>query len=163
MKKLLIIFFLTLTLSATAQKSKRDFKGDFVSYLDSLNIKEKVDTVNCFVLQIEVDSLDVINKINIFYEDSTGLRSIPEYKKSRLYSLTDLLKEEKNKPINLYGKKYVLPFVLGYFTGYDYEKIDKTRILTQRGIEQMVRLLNEAKTSRCELLTPVIVFIEHYD
>jgi hypothetical protein len=163
MKKILILFFITLTLSATAQKSKRDFKGDFVSYLDSLNIKEKVDAINCFVLQIEVDNADVINKINIFYEDSTGLRSIPANKSNNLYSRTDLLKDEKNKLINLSAKKYVLPFVLGYFTDYDYEKIDKTRILTSRGFEQMVRLLNAAKTSNSELLTPVIVFIEHYD
>jgi hypothetical protein len=163
MKKLLILFFITLTLSATAQKSKEDFKGDFVSYLDSLNIKEQVDEINIFVLQIEVDSVGLVDKINIFYEDSTGLRSIPANKPSRFYSLTDLLKGEKNKPINLSAKTYVMPFVLVYFTGYDYEKIDKTRILTSNGIEQMVRLLNAAKSSKSELLTPVIVFIEEYD
>ena len=163
MKKLLILFFITLTLSATAQKSNKDFKGDFVSYLDSLHIKEQVDEINIFVLQIEVDSVGVLDKINIFYEDSTGLRSIPANKPSRFYSLTDLLKGEKNKLMNLPAKTYVMPFVLVYFTGYDYEKIDKTRILTSNGIEQMVRLLNAAKSSKSELLTPVIVFIEHYD
>lgn len=162
MKKLLILFFITLTLSSTAQKSNKDFKGDFVSYLDSLHIKEQVDSINCFVLQIEVDSLGLVDKIKIFYEDSTGLRPIPANKPSRFYSLTDLLKGEKNKLINLSAKTYVMPFVLVYFTGYDYEKIDKTRILTSNGIEQMVRLLNAAKSSKSELLTPVIVFIEEY-
>ena len=156
MKKLLILFFITLTLSATAQKSNKDFKGDFVSYLDSLHIKEQVDEINIFVLQIEVDSVGVVDKINIFYEDSTGLRSIPANKPSRFYSLTDLLKGEKNKLITLSAKTYVLPFVIVYLGNYS--KIENLRILTYREIEQLVRLLNAAKTSKSELLTPAVVF-----
>lgn len=158
MKKLLILFFITITLSATAQKSNGDFKGKLVYYLDKLNVNGKVDSANCFALQIKIDNTGLIEKTTIFYEDSTGLRSVTEAQFSDLYSRTELLKDEKNKLISLSAKTYVLPFVLGYLG--DYVKIGTARILTYRGIEQLVRLLNAAKTSKSQLLTPAVVLVK---
>lgn len=156
MKKLLILFFITLTLSATAQKSKEDFKGKLLYYLDKLNVNGKVDSANCFAVQIKINKAGLVEKTTIFYEDSTGLRSISEEQFSNLYSLTAQLKDEKNKLITLSAKTYVLPFVIVYLGNYS--KIENPRILNYREIEQLVRLLNAAKTSKSELLTPAVVF-----
>ena len=56
----------------------------------------------------------------------------------------------------LSANTYVLPFVIVYQGNYS--KIETLRILTYQGIEQLVRLLNAAKTSKSELLTPAVVF-----
>jgi hypothetical protein len=156
MKKLLFLFLIPLSLSATAQKPKEDFKGKLLYYLDKLNANGKVDSANCFAVQIKINNVGLIEKTTIFYEDSTGLRSISEEQFSNLYSRTDLLKDEKNKLITLSANTYVLPFVIVYLGNYS--KIETLRILTYQGIEQLVRLLNAAKTSKSELLTPAIVF-----
>ena len=102
MKKLLFLFLIPLPLSATAQKPKEDFKGKLLYYLDKLNANGKVDSANCFAVQIKINNVGLIEKTTIFYEDSTGLRSISEEQFSNLYSRTDLLKDEKNK-IRKYG------------------------------------------------------------
>ncbi len=156
MKKLLFLFLIPLSLSATAQKPKEDFKGKLLYYLDKLNVNGKVDSANCFAVQIKINNVGLIEKTTIFYEDSTGLRSISEEQFSNLYSRTDLLKDEKNKLITLSANTYVLPFVIVYLGNYS--KIETLRILTYQGIEQLVRLLNAAKTSKSELLTPAVVF-----
>jgi hypothetical protein len=156
MKKLLFLFLIPLSLSATAQKPKEDFKGKLLYYLDKLNANGKVDSANCFAVQIKINNVGLIEKTTIFYEDSTGLRSISEEQFSNLYSRTDLLKDEKNKLITLSANTYVLPFVIVYLGNYS--KIETLRILTYQGIEQLVRLLNAAKTSKSELLTPAVVF-----
>ena len=156
MKKLLVLFLIPLPLSATAQKPKEDFKGKLLYYLDKLNANGKVDSANCFAVQIKINNVGLIEKTTIFYEDSTGLRSISEEQFSNLYSRTDLLKDEKNKLITLSANTYVLPFVIVYQGNYS--KIETLRILTYQGIEQLVRLLNAAKTSKSELLTPAVVF-----
>jgi hypothetical protein len=156
MKKLLFLFLIPLPLSATAQKPKEDFKGKLLYYLDKLNANGKVDSANCFAVQIKINNVGLIEKTTIFYEDSTGLRSISEEQFSNLYSRTDLLKDEKNKLITLSANTYVLPFVIVYQGNYS--KIETLRILTYQGIEQLVRLLNAAKTSKSELLTPAVVF-----
>jgi hypothetical protein len=156
MKKLLFLFLIPLSLSATAQKPKEDFKGKLLYYLDKLNANGKVDSANCFAVQIKINNVGLIEKTTIFYEDSTGLRSISEEQFSNLYSRTDLLKDEKNKLITLSANTYVLPFVIVYQGNYS--KIETLRILTYQGIEQLVRLLNAAKTSKSELLTPAVVF-----
>jgi predicted metalloendopeptidase len=156
MKKLLFLFLIPLSLSATAQKPKEDFKGKLLYYLDKLNANGKVDSANCFAVQIKINNVGLIEKTTIFYEDSTSLRSISEEQFSNLYSRTDLLKDEKNKLITLSANTYVLPFVIVYQGNYS--KIETLRILTYQGIEQLVRLLNAAKTSKSELLTPAVVF-----
>jgi len=156
MKKLLFLFLIPLSLSATAQKPKEDFKGKLLYYLDKLNANGKVDSANCFAVQIKINNVGLIEKTTIFYEDSTGLRSISEEQFSNLYSRTDLLKDEKNKLITLSANTYVLPFLIVYQGNYS--KIETLRILTYQGIEQLVRLLNAAKTSKSELLTPAVVF-----
>jgi len=156
MKKLLFLFLIPLSLSATAQKPKEDFKGKLLYYLDKLNVNGKVDSANCFAVQIKINKAGLIDKTTIFFEDSTGLRSISEEQFSNLYSRTDLLKDEKNKLITLSANTYVLPFVIVYLGNYS--KIETLRILTYLGIEQLVRLLNAAKTSKSELLTPAVVF-----
>ena len=156
MKKLLFLFLIPLSLSATAQKPKEDFKGKLLYYLDKLNANGKVDSANCFAVQIKINNVGLIEKTTIFYEDSTGLRSISEEQFSNLYSRTDLLKDEKNKLITLSANTYVLPIVIVYQGNYS--KIETLRILTYQGIEQLVRLLNAAKTSKSELLTPAVVF-----
>jgi len=156
MKKLLFLFLIPLPLSATAQKPKEDFKGKLLYYLDKLNANGKVDSANCFAVQIKINNVGLIEKTTIFYEDSTGLRSISEEQFSNLYSRTDLLKDEKNKLITLSANTYVLPFVIVYQGNYS--KIETLRILTYQGIEQLVRLLNAAKTIKSELLTPAVVF-----
>jgi hypothetical protein len=120
------------------------------------NANGKVDSANCFAVQIKINNVGLIEKTTIFYEDSTGLRSISEEQFSNLYSRTDLLKDEKNKLITLSANTYVLPFVIVYQGNYS--KIETLRILTYQGIEQLVRLLNAAKTSKSELLTPAVVF-----
>jgi hypothetical protein len=156
MKKLLFLFLIPLSLSATAQKPKEDFKGKLLYYLDKLNANGKVDSANCFAVQIKINNVGLIEKTTIFYEDSTGLRSISEEQFSNLYSRTDLLKDEKNKLITLSANTYVLPFVIVYLGNYS--KIETLRILTYQGIEQLVRLLNAAKTIKSELLTPAVVY-----
>jgi hypothetical protein len=156
MKNLLFLFLIPLSLSATAQKHREDFKGKLLYYLDKLNANGKVDSANCFAVQIKINNVGLIEKTTIFYEDSTGLRSISEEQFSNLYSRTDLLKDEKNKLITLSANTYVLPFVIVYQGNYS--KIETLRILTYQGIEQLVRLLNAAKTSKSELLTPAVVF-----
>ena len=100
MKKQLIIFFITLSLSATAQKHREDFKGKLLYYLDKLNVNGKVDSANCFAVQIKINKAGLIDNTTIFYEDSTGLRSISEEQFSNLYSRTDLLNDEKNKIVS---------------------------------------------------------------
>jgi hypothetical protein len=94
MKKLLFLFLIPLSLSATAQKQREDFKGKLLYYLDKLNVNGKVDSANCFAVQIKINNVGLIEKTTIFYEDSTGLRSISEEQFSNLYSRTDLLKDE---------------------------------------------------------------------